>query len=181
MTGIISSQTNIRNVREEHCHLIPKDHGVYPIPGDGSCFFGSLAAHIYQDETQVSILRRLCHYFMVENWWYFQFFIPLPFMETVGVGAESYRICLDTEEEFKRLFLSDDSLTCFSNSQVDIAIVANLFNMNIGVFTYGSEGLSPSWSWTSPDPLLREYSVTSCHDSILDALLYKRIMKKPIT
>ena len=57
MTGIISSQTNIRNVREENCHLIPKDHGVYPIPGDGSFFFGSLAAHIYQDETQVSILR----------------------------------------------------------------------------------------------------------------------------
>ena len=89
---LIRCQTNIRNVREEHRHLIPKDHGVYPIPGDGSCFFGSVAAHIYQDETQVSILRRLCHYFMVENWWYFQFFIPLPFMETVGVGAESYRV-----------------------------------------------------------------------------------------
>ena len=171
---LLSTQSKVKEICEGHRQLIPDNYGVYPVPGDGSCFFGSLAAHIYQDETQASNLRRLCHYYLVDNWWYFQAFVALPFTETIGVGAASYRVCIDTDEELQSFYLSDESLKCYSNSQVDFAVVASLFNMNIGVFTYGLDDLPPRWSWTSPDPLLTEYSTTTkpCLDSIPDALLY---------
>ena len=162
----------MKEVSPEHQHLILilGDLVVYKIPGDGSCFFGSCSAHVYQDETQVDHIRRMAHYFLVENWWYFEEFITLPFIETVGVGAGSYNVCYDTVDELHAFFLRDESLKCFSNSQVDLAVMANMFNMNIGVFSYGNN-IQPRWSWTSPDPLLTLYS-SSKMDNIPDLLLY---------
>ena len=53
---------------------------------------------------------------------------------------------------------------------MDVAVIASMFNMNIGVFSYGSS-IQPRWSWTSPDPLLTQYS-TSEMDYITDMLVY---------
>ena len=167
-----SSKSFTSEVCQEHKHLIPEHLGVYVIPGDGSCLFGALAAHIYQDESQVMNLRRLCHYYMVENWWYYAQFFALPFIETVGVGAESYSVHINNYDDLKSFFLSNNSLKCFNNSSIDFAVVANMFNMNIGVFTYGLGNLPPRWSWVYPDPLFIPSSNT--YDFIPDALLYHR-------
>ena len=167
-----SELCNVEEVSPEHQHYISilGDLVIYKIPGDGSCFFGSCSAHVYEDETQVDHIRRMAHYFLVENWWYFQEFITMPFIETVGVGVGSYNVCYDTIEELHAFFLRDESLKCFSNSQVDLAVMANMFNMNIGVFSHGNN-IEPRWSWTSPDPLLTLYS-TSVMDNMPDLLLY---------
>ena len=50
---------------------------IFPILGDGACLDNAAAAHIYGDPNQAQHLKRLRHYFKVENWWYFQpFYIP---------------------------------------------------------------------------------------------------------
>ena len=167
-------QTFTKEICLEHKHLLPEDHVIYPVPGDGSCLFGALAAHIYKDETQASNLRRLVRYYMVDNWWYFQLFLSIPFTETVGVGSDSYRVFFDNYEDLKSFLLTDSSLKCYSNSQVDFAALCNLFKMNIGVFTYGLKNLPPRWTWISPDPLLAEYSTTGLPfvDHLPNALLY---------
>ena len=171
---MLPRQSFVKEICDEHKHLIPEDHAIYPVPGDGSCLFGALAAHVYKDELQASNLRRLCHYYIVDNWWYFQHYLPMPFIETVGVGAESYRVCIDNHEELKNFLLSDTSLKCYSNSQVDFSALCNLFKMNIGIFTYGLGNLPPRWTWISPDPLLTEYSTTNPPflDPLPNALLY---------
>ena len=129
--------------RPRNVYELPPDHAyelsfhfhgalvVYGIPGDGSCFYGCGAAHVYQDETQASNYRRLCHFYLVENWDYYRLFIEFPFTEKVGVGASSYRVCYDDEEDLKQFFLSEESLKCFSNSQLDYALVGNMFNISI--------------------------------------------------
>ena len=88
----------------------------------------------------------------------YQEFFTLPFQETVGVGASSYRVCLDNFEDMKNFFLSDESLKCYSNSQIDLANIANVFRINIAVFTYGLPDTEPRWTWTTPDMLVSQFS-----------------------
>ena len=172
-------KTKPRNVRElpaDHAYQLsfhlPDDFVVYGVPGDGSCFFGAVAAHIYRDETQVSCIIRLCHFNLVENWEYYKLFIEFPFMEKVGVGASSYRVCFDIEEDLKEFFLSEESLKCFSSSQLDYALVCNMFNITIGVFTYGNIfNEEPRLTFITPDSFMAQQS-PFYDPSIKDMFLY---------
>ena len=74
----VSLHKNCKVVHSSHCHLIPDDLVVYEVKGDGGCFYNACAAHIYKDESQTDILRMLAHSFIVEHWWYFRDFFPLP-------------------------------------------------------------------------------------------------------
>ena len=59
-----------------------------------------------------------------------------------------------------------------ANSQVDIAVIANLLNLNIWTFTYNrSNGHTPVWNTSSPDPELSLYTHYS-HRPTLDVALY---------
>ena len=158
----------------ELSHHFQGDLVGYRIPGDGACFYGSCAAHIYQDEKQVDHLRRLCHFYLVQNWDYYKLFIPFPFTEKVGVGSASYRVCFEDEEELKGFFLREESLKCFSTSNLDYAIICNMFNITISVFTYGNiynydEGLR--LTVMTPDPVMAEHS-PYVDPSIQDMILY---------
>ena len=76
----------------------------------------------------------------VKHWEYYEPFITIPFTETVGVGAKSKTVQINTYSEMKRFLLSDDSLYCFSNSSLDLSNVTNMYDMKIAVFTYSSGG-----------------------------------------
>ena len=108
---------------------------ILPVIGNGACLDNSAAGHIYEDPSQGQLLND-AHSYIVDNWWYFQPFYSLPFQETVGVGAGSYRVCITNYEELKLFLLSPESLLLYSSSEVDIASMATLFNISIYIFTY---------------------------------------------
>ena len=56
----------------------------------------------------------------------------------------------ETEEEFKAFILSSDSLQAFSNIH-DIIGAANIFNLNINIFTYGPKLENPRWTQIVPN------------------------------
>ena len=108
------------NCREivEHSEMIPDDMVIYKIKGFGACFYSSCAAHIYKDENQSGFLRILGHNFIVNNWWYFRDYFPLPFIATIGVGGEYQTMYIEDENELHSFLLSEKSLKCWSDSQV---------------------------------------------------------------
>ena len=95
-----------------------------------------------------------------ESWWYWQEYILLPFREKVGTGKSSYWVVKNSYDELRHFLRSDESLYMFANSQVDIAVFANMLNLNIWTLTYNRKnGQKPSWSQTCPDPELSLYSM----------------------
>ena len=118
-------------------------------------------------------MKRMANTYMTgDTWWYWKDKISLPFMEKIGVGAGSYRICIDNQNDLHSFLRSDESLLMFANSQVDIAVIANLLNLNIWTFTYNrSNGHTPVWNTSSPDPELSLYTHYS-HRPTLDVALY---------
>ena len=133
------------------------DFLIYSVPGDGACFYNSAAAHIYQDENQASNLRRLAHYFIVNNWWFFKDFYSFPFVEQVGVGEQKKSVFKETESDLTSFLLSEESLKCYS-SGVDTNVISNMFNIRIWIFTYNLDNLEPRWTLIEPEPLLASYS-----------------------
>ena len=59
-----------------------------------------------------------------------------PFEETVSVGDGSYQVHFSREEELLQFLQSDANLYMYASSQLDLANIANMFGMNIAVFTY---------------------------------------------
>ena len=108
------------DVDPQYLDRITSDYVVFKILGDGACFYSSCSAHIYKDPVHVDTLRMLTHHFIVENWWYFKDFIPFPFQGTVGVGEQSYSICIEDAPELHSFLLSQESLKLWSESQVFI-------------------------------------------------------------
>ena len=126
---------------------------VKTIPGDGSCLFNAAAQWIYGGFEHMKKLRKQSHLFLVQNWQYYHKFISLPFIETVVVGKSAYEVRKETYEEMKSFLLSDDSILCYINSSLDLSNLANMFNINIAIFTYSSGGsVVPHWTWIHPDP-----------------------------
>ena len=100
---------------------------------------------------------------------YYKNIIPLPFVETVGVGQEAKVVKKNTREEMLEFLYSDESLMVYSDSQMMHAI-ANLFNISIFTFTYGPEG--ERWSDVSPDPEMSKNAEISFGKWLPDMALY---------
>ena len=88
----------------------------------------------------------------LQCWSYYRHFVSWPFEETVSVGDGSYQVHFSREEELLQFLQSDASLYMYVISQLDLANIANMFGMNIAVFTYHCRnGDNPRWTWTYPD------------------------------
>ena len=81
----VEKQTPYKDV-PEHLKInyvnIP-DCVILPSNPNGICLYQSSAAHICGDRSMDYVLRRLCHKFIVNHWWYYKHFWSLPFEETV--------------------------------------------------------------------------------------------------
>ena len=73
-----------------------------------------------------------------------------PYEETVGLGEYSETIIITTGEEMLDFLRSDDSLMVYSNTQ-ELVAMANIYNININIFTYGES--ENKWTEISPDPM----------------------------
>ena len=93
--------------------------------------------------------------------------IPLPFVETVGVGQQAKVVKKNTREEMLEFLYSDESMMVYNNSQM-IHAMANLFNISIFTFTYGPGG--EIWSVVSSDPQMAKNAEISFRKWLPDTL-----------
>ena len=144
---------HLHSVHERHLTKLRGYRMRHKTDPNGACLDESVAVHVYEDENEATKVKKRINTHVAENWdSFYQYKIPLPYIETVGVGAHSKTIVKNTREEMLRFLRGeedDDALMVYSNSQQLLAI-ANLFNIRINVFTYG--GNQSRWSEICPDP-----------------------------
>ena len=100
---------------------------ILSITGDGACLYRAVSAFLYEDESQAPHLRRMAHQFICMNWWYFKHFVIFPFIETVGVGKDSFKVHFENEDELLEFLQTDDSLICATLTSIHshILLVTN--------------------------------------------------------
>ena len=105
----------------------------------------------------------------------------IPFRETVGVTTfdqngkrlfEWKAVVCDTEEDYLAFLNSESSLYSYSNSSVDLEVIAAMFGMNIAIFSFGIQGLQPRWSWITPNWEVSSLSEYRRPQGIADLWLY---------
>ena len=102
---------------------------------------------------------------MADHWdTYYKNIIPLPFVETVGVGQQAKVVKKNTREEMLEFHYSDESMMVYNNSQMIYAMAS----ISIFTFTYGPGG--EIWSDVSSDPQMAKNAEISFRKWLPDTL-----------
>ena len=137
-------------VQEEHLEKLQGYKLKFTVKGDGACATNSFAVAVHEDDNEGENVKRKVLNHIADNFDnYYINKMALPYVETVGVGNASYRKTLETPEELKTFFRSDEALKIYSNCH-ELLGLANLYNVKIKVFTYGGP-FEDRWSIIHPD------------------------------
>ena len=161
---------HLSKVKEEHIPSLRGYKLIYETIPDGSCLDSAFAVHVYEDPNEVVKLKKMLIRHVIENWdnHYCEFF-SFPFKETVGVGKHAKEVCIANKEEMMVFLNSDDALMVYSDNE-HIQAYANMFNINIHVFTYDAS--SQYWTIINPDAMMAEKSALKSTNWIPDIALY---------
>ena len=127
---------HLHQVQQKHVPHLNGFKLVYKTNPNGACFDECVAVHVYEDKDETSKVKRRINNHVADNRdSYYKNKIPLPYIETVGVGAHANDVVKNTRDEMIEFLRSDEAFMVYSNSQQLLA-VANLFNISIRIFTY---------------------------------------------
>ena len=141
---------HLTEVKQEHLKKLKGYRMRYKTIPNGACLQNAFAVHAYEDETEGPKVKRRLNNHVADNWWnYYKHKIPLPYIETVGVGENSKVVIKDTDEEMIEFLRGEDSLMVYSNYQ-ELLGLANMFSIKIHIFTF--TGNEERWSTVYPDP-----------------------------
>ena len=146
---------------------LPKLRGykmIFKADSNGACLQNCFAVHAYEDQDEAPKLKKKLNNYVADNWNYFKNKIALPYVETVGVGEDTKLVTINTDEEMLEFLRSDEALMVYSNSQ-ELLAIANMFNINISIFSYG--GVEDRWAEVSPDPEIANSEVNWVPDMAL--------------
>ena len=170
VTNVTNIPKHLSKVKEKHLKHLKGFRMKFDSPPNGSCLETCAAVHIYENEKEGRNLKRRVNHHMAENWdGYYDEKITLPFIETVGVGKDSKTVIKNTKKEMIDFLKSDDSLFVFSNTQ-ELLAIANLFNINIHIFSYSGE--KTWWSKVQPDPEMAATAELKYGKCVPDMFLY---------
>ena len=146
----------IKAVKREHLHLLKGFKLAHKGIPSGACLTFCAGVQFHDDETQGPNVKMEVNNQISEK--FEEFYINeigLPYTETVGVGEGRVDITLKTVKEAKEFFKDpkSGSLDIYSN-QAEMKAIANIYNANIHVFTFGQPNYDPKWTSVGPDPSL---------------------------
>ena len=132
---------HLSGVQRKHLTILRGYRMVFKADPNGACLQNCAAVHIYEDQDEGPKLKKRLNNHVADNWHYYRNKIVLPYVEQVGVGEYAETVVISTENEMIDFLRSDDSIMVYSNTQEMLAI-ANMFNMNISIFTFRLELLT---------------------------------------
>ena len=146
----------IKAVKQEHLPLLKGFKLAHKGIPSGACLTFCAGVQFHDDENQGPNVKLEVNNQISEK--FEEFYINeigLPYTETVGVGEARVEITLKTVDEAKEFFKDpkSGSLDIYSN-QAEMKAIANIYNTNIHVFTFGQPNCEPKWTSVGPDPSL---------------------------
>ena len=167
------SMDKIKPVNEDHIPFLKGFKWAHRGIPSGACLTFCTAVPAHDDENQGTIVKMKVNHQMADIFdGFYVNEIGLPYTETIGVGRKRRTITCNTAEGIKDFFRNplSGSLEVFTN-QAEIKAIANLYQINIHIFTYGRPGCEPAWSMACPDPD-REFEAEFPKGSVQDMHLY---------
>ena len=164
---------HLASVHKKHLSKLRGYRLKYNSKPNGACLENSAAVHIYENEDDGSELKKRINNHIADNWDnFYQYKIPLPYTETVGVGENSHVIKKSTKSEIIDFLRSKESLTVYSNYQ-ELLAISNIFNIKINVFTYRDVN-DGNWKEITPDPEMVSITQAKYGKWIPDMALYNQ-------
>ena len=118
--------------------------------GNGRCLENAISKHMYDSEYEAENIKRKVYDHIVNNYEpYYKDKICLPYSENIGVGPMASKVEIRTSKEMIDFLKSEKSLLAFSQCH-ELVAIANVFRMNIHIFTYKRGECY--WSKVLPDP-----------------------------
>ena len=141
---------HLKYVNEQHIPYLNGYMWRFIAKGNGACATNCVAVALFGDEGEASSVKRMTLDHMAEFYeeYYFDK-IGLPYTETVGTGKSAKTITITTKEEMITYLKSEEALLLWSNCH-ELHAMANIFNVNFNVFSYGKGKVR--WSKTGPNP-----------------------------
>ena len=160
----------LSEVHEGHLSQLRGYKVMYETKGDGMCLINAAAVHLYESEEKAKDLRKVVNKHIIDNWDFYCDLVEYPFSDVIGVGKNAKKVTIPTKEEMIPFLQSEDALYVYANMH-DIQALANIFNMNIHIFTYKnlSEG---NWNLVSPVQSVVSEDVVKMGNCIQDMALY---------
>ena len=138
------------SVQEKHLPFLRGYRMRFMSDPNGACLENSASVHLYEDPDEGAKLKKRVNNHVADHWYqYYHEKIPLPYVETVGVGEHAKVVKKKTAEEMIDFLRGEESLMVYSNYQ-ELLAIANMFNINIDIFTFS--GADHRWSQVNPDP-----------------------------
>ena len=131
--------SHLKSVNPNHLTLLKGYRMVCQAVGNGACGTNCASIHLFEDDSEEARikLKRKINFHMADHYdQVYNNIIGLPYTETV-FGEIDQQTC-STPEELKEFLRSDRALQVYSNFQ-EIQAIANIFNLAIEVFTYGTQ------------------------------------------
>ena len=161
---------HLSGVQEKHLPSLRGYRMRYMAEPNGACAQNCVAVHIYEDEDEGPKVKKRINHHIADHWeTYYKHKIALPYVETVGVGEHSKTIRISSKEEMLAFLRSEEALMVYTNSH-ELLATANLFNVNINIFTYG--GSEDKWTEIRPDPEMVADAEVKLGKLIPDIALY---------
>lgn len=210
----------INKLPDIHENLLP-DMASLSVPPNGACLFATTSQHLIGDYKHYKWVRSMCHQFIINCWeGYYEGSLAIPFSTTVIIPKEhrkspepenhnpvdtseeniqvkaattSYQKVIHSEQEYLDFLKTDESIHSFAESNLELQVIANLFNIQICLFTYNISGLNNNstrerFTWFSPVPEItitsnfafgQSYNDTTMYIYHEDGVHYELLVNKP--
>ena len=113
------------------------------IKATGGCLFAAIAHKIYNDQDLYPKLRWGAQQFLLQTWdeMNLEEYIQLPL--NIRIFGNPDKLRLNTYEQYKQFLGSEESMTSYSESDIEIQNLANFLNILIHVFAFNKN--SSNW------------------------------------
>ena len=131
--------SGFREIPDRHKSEFSSECAIKTIKATGGCMYAGVSFKILKDEDLYKRLRDPAQQFLIRVWHLMdvESFMTFPiFVTVVHKQGETSRKELETAEEYKQFLMRKESLTSYSESNIELQNIANLLNITIHCFTY---------------------------------------------
>ena len=132
------------------------DFSVLRLSGGGLCGANAVSSHLYGNELKGKEIREYVNKHKLEFWEYYKVEYYYPYDTPVGNSLKVFQ----DENTFKHFLANDPEASFIWFTHGDLQAVANIYNINVNIFTTGTptegpDGNSARWTNLRPDNTLK--------------------------
>ena len=129
--------------------------------GGGLCGANAVASFLYGNESRAKEVRELVNKHKLEYWEYYNKEYFYPYETPVGTSSKVFQ----DENVLKEFIQNDPEASFMWFSHGDLQAVANIYNINVSIFTTGTPTEGPDgnyarWTLLKPDDKLKSLDKT---------------------